>query len=72
MGKIEEARKIQYFCLAAEEGLDGVRSGTFPASLKYAMNLRKRPGGFPRRPILPPTEDQKKHVEMVLRQLNLI
>jgi 4-hydroxy-tetrahydrodipicolinate synthase len=71
-GKIEEARKIQYFCLAAEEGLDGARAGTFPASLKYAMNLRKRPGGFPRRPILPPTEVQKKHTQAVLRQLNLI
>lgn len=71
-GKIEEARKIQYFCLAAEEGLDGARSGTFPASLKHAMNLRKRPGGFPRKPILPPTEEQKKHIESVLRKLNLI
>ena len=65
-GKIEEARKIQYLCLAAEESLDGKRSGTFPASLKYAMNLRKRPGGYPRKPILFPTEEQKKHVKTVL------
>lgn len=71
-GKIEEAREIQYLCLAAEEGLDGTRAGTFPASLKYAMNLRKRPGGFPRRPILPPTEEQKKHTQTVLRKLSLI
>jgi len=71
-GKIEEAREIQYLCLAAEEGLDGTRAGTFPASLKYAMNLRKRPGGYPRKPILPPTEEQKKHTQSVLKQLNLI
>lgn len=71
-GKIDEARRIQYLCLAAEEGLDGKRSGTFPASLKYAMNLRKRPGGYPRKPILPPSEEQKKHIKSVLQKLNLI
>lgn len=71
-GEIESARKIQYLCLAAEEGLDGSRSGTFPASLKYAMNLRNRPGGYPRKPILPPTEEQKQHIKTVLQQLNLI
>ncbi len=71
-GKIEEARRIQYLCLAAESGLDGKRGGTFPASLKYAMNLRNRPGGYPRKPILPPTEEQKEHIKTVLFQLNLI
>lgn len=71
-GKIEEARKIQYLCLAAEEALDGNRAGTFPGSLKHAMNLRKRPGGYPRKPILPPTEEQKKYTQSVLERLNLI
>jgi 4-hydroxy-tetrahydrodipicolinate synthase len=71
-GKIEEARAIQYLCLAAEEALDGNRAGTFPGSLKHAMNLRKRPGGYPRKPILPPTEEQKKYTQSVLERLNLI
>jgi 4-hydroxy-tetrahydrodipicolinate synthase len=71
-GEIEKAREIQYLCIAAEEDLDKYRSGTFPASLKYAMNLRNRPGGYPRKPILPPTEEQKKHIQSVLQELNLI
>lgn len=71
-GEIEKARQIQYLCIAAEEGMDGKRAGTFPASLKYAMNLRNRPGGYPRKPILPPTEEQKQHIKALLHQLNLI
>jgi dihydrodipicolinate synthase/N-acetylneuraminate lyase len=71
-GKIEEARKIQYMCIAAEEALDATRAGTFPGSLKHAMNLRNRPGGYPRKPILPPTEEQKKYTQSVLERLNLI
>jgi len=71
-GEIEKARHIQYRCVAAEEGMDGKRAGTSPASLKYAMNLRNRPGGYPRKPILPPTEEQKQHIKALLQQLNLI
>jgi dihydrodipicolinate synthase/N-acetylneuraminate lyase len=71
-GKIEEAREIQYLCVAAEKALDGARAGTFPGSLKHAMNLRGRPGGYPRKPILPPTDEQKKYTQGVLERLNLI
>jgi len=71
-GNVEEARKIQYRCIAVEQGMKGKKIGTFPAGLKYAMNLRGRPGGYPRKPILPLTDEEKKSVETLLRQHNLI
>jgi 4-hydroxy-tetrahydrodipicolinate synthase len=71
-GEMEEAIRIQYRCIAAELALKGKQSGTFPAGLKYAMNLRGRPGGYPRLPILPLTEEQKAHVREVMKKLELI
>ncbi len=71
-GRIDEARRIQYRCIAAEEAMKGKNVGTFPASLKYAMNLCGRPGGFTREPILAPTEEQKAVIEDVVRRLGLI
>jgi dihydrodipicolinate synthase/N-acetylneuraminate lyase len=52
--------------------MKGKKVGTFPAGLKYAMNLRHRPGGYPRKPILPLTDEEKKIVENLLRQHDLI
>jgi len=71
-GELEKAKQIQYRCLALQQGLRGGLAGTFPANLKYAMNLRNRPGGYPRKPILPPTNQEKEHIEKVLRDLNLL
>ncbi len=71
-GELDKAVEIQYRCIAAELALKGERSGTFPAGLKYAMNLRGRPGGFPRLPILPLTDDQKTYVKNVMTKLSLI
>jgi 4-hydroxy-tetrahydrodipicolinate synthase len=71
-GEIEKAREIQYRCIALDEGLRAGNAGSFPAFLKYAMNLRKRPGGFPRRPLLPPTKQEQKNIEQVLNSLNLL
>jgi len=71
-GEIEKAREIQYRCITLDKGLGKIREGTDHAILKYAMNLRKRPGGYPRRPILPITEQEKQLVQALLRQLNLI
>jgi dihydrodipicolinate synthase/N-acetylneuraminate lyase len=71
-GKIEEAKKVQYLCIELDEGLRGGKAGTFPSFLKYAMNLLGRPGGFPRKPILPITPEQEKYVESLLRRMNLL
>lgn len=71
-GKIEEAKKVQYRCIELDEGLRGGKAGTFPSFLKYAMNLVNRPGGYPRKPILPLTSEQGKYVESLLRRMNLL
>jgi 4-hydroxy-tetrahydrodipicolinate synthase len=71
-GKLEEAKSIQYRCIELDEGLRGGRTGTFPSFLKYAMNLVNRPGGYPRKPILPLTSEQEKYVESLLRRMNLL
>jgi 4-hydroxy-tetrahydrodipicolinate synthase len=71
-GKLEEARKIQYKCIELDEGLRTSDSGTFPAFLKYAMNLLNRPGGFLRRPILELTDEQKSNVSNLLKKLKIL
>jgi len=71
-GKIEEAKRIQYRCMELDEGLFEGKVGTFPSFLKYAMNLVNRPGGYPRKPILSLTDEQKKRVESLLKKLNLL
>ena len=68
-GDIDKARQIQFRCISLAKGL-AVGSGT--ASLKYAMKLRKRPGGYPRKPILPLTEQEEQHVRTSLLELSLI
>jgi 4-hydroxy-tetrahydrodipicolinate synthase len=71
-GDFDKARKIQYRCIALNHGMGGGRAGTFPAFVKYGMNVQGRPGGFPRKPVLPLTDEEKKNVQNVLKSLNLI
>ena len=71
-GDIEKAREIQYRCIALDEGLRAGNAGSFPAFLKYAMNLLNRPGGYPRKPMLPLAEDEKEHVKKVLKEVGLL
>jgi 4-hydroxy-tetrahydrodipicolinate synthase len=68
-GSLARAREIQMRALALEELLKPI--GTFPCNLKAAMNLLGRPGGYPRRPLLPLTRAQIDQVQVVLQQLNL-
>lgn len=50
-GDMERARELQRLCYQVASAVSA--AGTFPASLKSAMNLVGRPGGYPRRPLLP-------------------
>ena len=68
-GDIRAAREIQLRTLAIDESCRGI--GTFPASLKAAMNLLGRPGGYPRLPILPLTEDEISRMRGVLQTMRL-
>lgn len=64
------ARRLQYRCLALDNAIHG-GVGTFPASLKAAMNKLGRPGGFPREPLLPLTKEEEQRLETVLTTLGL-
>lgn len=63
-GKIDEARELQKRLLEPNFTVTG-RFGV-PA-LKYALDLLGYGGGYPRRPLLPLSEDNKKVVEEVLK-----
>jgi 4-hydroxy-tetrahydrodipicolinate synthase len=70
--ELEKANAIQYRCMVLNNKMGGGKAGTFPAFVKYGMNLRGRPGGFPRKPVLPLTDQEKRHVQTVLQELNLL
>ena len=70
-GDIEGARRVQMRTLALDRALRaGV--GTFPANLKTAMNLRGRPGGYVRPPLLDLNEQEQSKVRSVLAGLGLL
>ena len=68
---VNEARALQYRCIVLDNAIHG-DAGTFPASLKAAMNLMGRPGGYPREPLLEVTDAQKEYLKRVLKEIGLI
>jgi len=71
-GDLEKANRAQYRCMQLNNEMGGGKAGTFPAGLKYGMSLRNRPAGYPRKPVLQLTDEQKQHVQKVLKDLDLI
>jgi len=67
-GDFENARKNQEKCLSLSRVLE--LFGT--ASLKGAMNIMGRPGGYPRPPLLPLTEEEKSEVRKRFKDLKLL
>lgn len=70
-GEMDEALRVQKRCIALDKAIHG-DVGTFPASLKAAMNLRGRPGGHPREPFLPLTNEQERTLANLLNRLGLL
>ena len=70
-GDNEAAQKLQYKLLGLE-ALAARGLGTFPASVKAAMNLLGRPGGYPRKPILPLTNEEMAQLEVILENVGLM
>lgn len=68
-GDIATAQAVQMRALTLDELLKPI--GTFPCNLKTAMNLLRRPGGDPRRPLLPLTATQVESVRVALDKLKL-
>ena len=55
----------------AVHGMLWDEAGMFPASLKEAMNLLGRPGGYPREPLLPLDDAEREQLRARLQQLNI-
>jgi len=70
-GRVEEARDVQFRCITLDHAIHG-GVGTFPASLKAAMNLLGRPGGYPREPLLELTPDENRRLRAVLGEIGLL
>jgi 4-hydroxy-tetrahydrodipicolinate synthase len=66
-GDIERARKVQARTAKTKKFLG--QFGTEPASLKVAMNHIGRPGGYPRPPILPITEEEANQVTAFMDEI---
>jgi len=68
-GNIEKARELHYKIFLFYEIFD---VGSPYASLKEAMNLVGRPGGYPRKPLYPLNEEESKKVRYILSKLQLV
>lgn len=64
--RVEEAKALQYRCIVLHNAIGDT------ASLKAAMNMMGRPGGYPREPLLEVTEDQKRYLKSVLIEIGLL
>lgn len=69
-GKVEEGRRVQQRTIALDRALRQV--GTFPANMKAAMNLRGRPGGHCRAPLLDLDDAETARVQEILAGLGLL
>jgi 4-hydroxy-tetrahydrodipicolinate synthase len=70
-GELDKAREIQFKLYVLQvEGMLG--NGSWPAQLKAAMNMQGKPGGYPRKPILPVTDEQEKRIRDTLQKLGLL
>jgi 4-hydroxy-tetrahydrodipicolinate synthase len=66
-GDFEQARELQY----KVRRLLKVMMHNYPATIKYAMELLGRPVGLTRKPILPPTSEEKVWVKAELTALGV-
>jgi 4-hydroxy-tetrahydrodipicolinate synthase len=67
-GDMETARRLQ----ATLARLNFFGTGTFPATVKAALDMLGRPGGFPREPIKPLTSAQREAVRELLIDAGLL
>jgi len=67
-GRYEEASRLQNRITFANEVL--VRRFNQLSAIKEAMRLKGMPGGYPRRPALPLTAEEKSSVEALLKEID--
>jgi len=64
------ARKLQHKLIELDHAVHGI--GTFPSALKAAMNMRGRPGGFTRSPVMPLEDTEMSCLRRALSELDLV
>ncbi len=64
---VEKARPLQY----KVRELLALLMQNYPATIKYAMELMGRPVGQTRKPILPPTPEEKSQIKETLKSLGV-
>jgi len=69
-GQWDKARKVQERTLALDTELSKIATG--PATMKAAMNLLGRPGGYPRKPLQPLTKAEEDKVRAALDHSGLL
>ncbi len=69
-GDLETARRLQAEMAILNAGFFGV--GTFPAGVKFALDLLGRPGGMVRDPIKPLNAEQQERVKEVLISAGIV
>jgi len=69
-GQNDAARALQYRLVQLDHAVHGF--GTFPSALKAAMNLMGRPGGFPRSPVQPLSEETLERLRSVMHSIGLL
>ncbi|RLG94222.1 4-hydroxy-tetrahydrodipicolinate synthase [Candidatus Bathyarchaeota archaeon] len=68
-GDLERARKLQFKLLPLRLAFN---LGTFPAVVKEAMNILKRPSGPARSPVSSLPEDKRERLKSILKGIGLI
>lgn len=68
--KVKEGMAVQQRCITLDKGMRKI--GTFPSNMKGAMNLRGRPGGYCRQPLLDLDAGELARASEVLAGLNLL
>lgn len=69
-GRVEKAAPVHFKLQRVYAALNGI--GTWPASLKAALDLVGKRGGYPRAPILPLAPADRERIRAVLAQADLL
>ena len=69
-GRVEKAASVHFKLQRVYAALNGI--GTWPASLKAALDLVGKRGGYPRAPILPLSPADRERIRVVLAEAGLL
>ncbi len=68
-GNFDKAKELQYKIIVLKRAF---LAATYPAPIMAALNLIGKPGGYPRKPVLPVTKEQEEKIREALKFLGKI